>query len=381
VLVDLARLPEGAVPTGADVVARLDFRSPRRAGPGRTDLVRRLLDDAAWLGLTGQGALSPPGRALVGGDAADLDPDDRQDAAATRLAGLLPEPVEHLLLQADLTAVAPGPLAPGLAAEVDLLADVESRGAATVYRFTAASVRRALDAGRTAEDVLATLEGASPTGVPQPLQYLVRDVARRHGLVRVGSAGSYLRGEDPAALAELLADRRLVRLGLRRLAPTVLAAQADGPAVLAALRDVGLAPAAEAEDGTLLVGGPPRRRAPLRRRVPRSEVSGPQVPPREQLAEAVARWRLAESAPRPGSIDLPYLEPRVSLEVLRDAVTAGQAVWIGYVDESGRTTRRLVEPLALSGGRLTAVEVGRPGTRTFSVHRVTGAAVAPVVEH
>lgn len=67
--------------------------------------------------------------------------------------------------------------------------------------------------------------------------------------------------------------------------------------------------------------------------------------------------------------------------MLRDAVTSGRQVWIGYVDETGRTTRRLLHPRTLSGGRLTAVEVGRPGTRTFSVHRVTGAAVAGEVEH
>ena len=74
---------------------------------------------------------------------------------------------------------------------VEQAADVESRGTATVYRFGADSVRRALDAGTTADEC--TLEEASPNGVPQPLSYLVRDVARRHGLVRVGRASSFLR--------------------------------------------------------------------------------------------------------------------------------------------------------------------------------------------
>ena len=52
-------------------------------------------------------------------------------------------------------------------------------------------------------------------------------------------------------------------------------------------------------------------------------MTAPRPPSVEELAEAVGRWRLAESGPRPGSVELPYLEPRVSLEVLRDAVTAG----------------------------------------------------------
>ena len=97
------------------------------------------------------------------------------------------------------------------------------------------------------------------------------------------------------------------------------------------------------------------------------------------LAQAVARWRLAEAGPRPGSVELPHLTPRASLRVLQEAVSDGRRVWVGYVDETGRTTRRLLEPEGLSGGRLTATEVGRPGSRTFSVHRVTGAVHAAEV--
>ncbi len=368
-LVELGAVDPGRAATREELLARLDHRSPRRAGPGRDDLVARLLQEAAWLGLTGQGVLSEPARALLDGD---------EDAAVAALGTLLPESVDHLLLQADLTAIAPGPLTAELAAVVEQAADVESRGTATVYRFGPDSVRRSLDAGRTADELLAALEQASPNGVPQPLAYLVRDVARRHGLVRVGRASSFLRAEDPAALEELLVDRRLVGLGLRRLAPTVLAAEAEGPVVLEALRRIGTAPAAEAADGTLLVPGRTARRAPARRR-PATPASA-RLPSGDELDEAVRRWRLAEQGPRPGSVDLPHLEPRVSLELLRDAVTAGQPVWVGYVDETGRTTRRLLEPLTLSGGRLTAVEAGRPGTRTYSVHRVTGVALVPEVE-
>ena len=84
----------------------------------------------------------------------------------------LPDPVDHVLLQADLTAVAPGRLEGRLAAFLRLAADVESRGGATVYRFTPGSLRRPLDAGWDAQQVLDALDGASSTGVPQPLAYL-----------------------------------------------------------------------------------------------------------------------------------------------------------------------------------------------------------------
>ena len=144
-----------------------------------------------------------------------------------------------MLLQADLTAVAPGPLVTDLAHELSLLADVESKGGATVYRFTEGSVRRALDSGRTTSEVHALLAQHSRTPVPQALTYLVDDVARRHGRIRVGTAGAYIRSDDPAVLAEILASKKATPLGLRLLAPTVLASRAPVDRVLEVLRGPG----------------------------------------------------------------------------------------------------------------------------------------------
>src|SRR3546814_17152904 len=84
----------------------------------------------------GLGGLSDFGRALVAGE----DPTPLLDP-------LLPEPLDHILIQGDLTAIAPGPLESALAVKLQQLADVESRGGATVYRFPSSSVRRALAVG------------------------------------------------------------------------------------------------------------------------------------------------------------------------------------------------------------------------------------------
>ena len=59
--------------------------------------------------------------------------------------------------------MAPGGLAPELAAELALLAEVESVGGATVYRITEASLRRALNAGRTPAELRDTLRRHSAT--------------------------------------------------------------------------------------------------------------------------------------------------------------------------------------------------------------------------
>ncbi|NUQ95939.1 MAG: helicase-associated domain-containing protein, partial [Streptomyces sp.] len=286
----LAGLPEGASPSAESVLARLRWERPLRGPQQNEDLRGRLatwtLSEAEMLGVTGRGALSAHGRTLLGAPApapppAPKDAEPAQEgpgdklpvhhvpltveplspteqatasAAACRLlAPLLPDPLDHVLLQADLTAVAPGPLKRPLADMLDVLADVESKGGATVYRFTPGSVRRALDAGRTATDLHAFLSAHSRTPVPQPLTYLIDDVARKHGHLRVGAASAYVRCDDDSMLNEIMADKRAAALRLRRLAPTVLATQADPATLLDGLRAMGFAPAAESAEGDVLI--------------------------------------------------------------------------------------------------------------------------------
>lgn len=380
-----APAPTGQVAVvGAESLrAGLDWAIPRRAGRARDALVGWALEEAAWLGVTGAGALAPHARPLL------ADPPDPV-AAAEALATALPDPVAHVLLQADLTAVAPGPPEPGLARELELAADVESRGGATVYRFSATSVRRAMDAGRTGDDLLDLLARHSPTEVPQPLRYLVTDTARRHGRVRVGTAGAYLRAEDEATLAAVLADRRAASLGLRRLAPTVLAAQSGPGPVLEVLRELGLAPAAEGPDGELLVGRPQVRRTPPRTR-PQPVSPLPPSPPAQTLAATVDALLRADravldhrtgtaGAHGAGPAQAPELganDPVQVLALLRDAAARREPVWIGYADAAGRTAPRLVQPLHVEGGRVDAFDRAAQRMRSFSVHRVTGVAPAP----
>ncbi|WP_425588336.1 helicase-associated domain-containing protein, partial [Streptomyces tremellae] len=348
VLALLASLPEGTAPTRESLLTRLNWERPLRGAgvTGRTeDLRSRLagwvLDEAELLGVTGRGALSAMGRALLpatpdgelprgGGQAAttrearpgvvaqgstpDADPGAaawgggqdtatrdtgatgaaawlsaeaaaetpgaRAARAARALAPLLPEPLDHVLLQADLTAVAPGPLLRPLAELLSVAADIESKGGATVYRFTPGSVRRALDAGQSASDLHAFLRDHSRTPVPQPLTYLIDDVARKHGHLRVGAASAYVRSDDEAVLGEILADRRSANLRLRRLAPTVLATQADPAALLEGLRAMGFAPAAESAEGDVLVARAHAHRAPARS----APVPVPDGPPRPEPA-------------------------------------------------------------------------------------------------
>ncbi|TNM26443.1 helicase-associated domain-containing protein, partial [Streptomyces sedi] len=290
----LASLPPGGAADPTAVRARLDWEWPRRLGTEpRHRLTEAALGEAEALGITGRGALASYARPL-------LETPPRPARAAELLAPLFPEPVDQVLLQADLTAVAPGPLRRDLRATMALAADVESTGGATVYRFTPGSIRRALDAGWTTDALHAFLAEVSRTPVPQPLDYLVDDVARRHGRLRVGAAGSYLRSEDETALGQLLADRRCEPLRLRRLAPTVLVSELSPDQLLLRLRELGLAPAAETAEGAVVTLSAEPRRA----RAARAARAPPGVPSREgvRLTGAPARVLAARDEGRGGRL-------------------------------------------------------------------------------
>lgn len=210
------------------------------------------LHEAAYLGLTAHGTLTPLGHALLA-DPRSLD---------GPLTDLLPPLLEQAHFQADLTAVVPGRPAAALAALLTSAADRESEGHAVTWRFTPTSVRRALDTGHTADTLLEDLTRASATGpLPQPLGYLIRDTARAHGRMRVLPAACCIRSDDEALVKELAAHRALHDLGLRAIAPTVLVSARPPAATLDALRAAGYAPALESDTGTTTVERLPTHRA------------------------------------------------------------------------------------------------------------------------
>lgn len=379
VLTLLAGLPAGASVTEETLLARLHWERPPRAAAAdapedtRSRLARWALAESELLGVTNRGALSAPGRALL----------DAPAEAPGLLAPLLPEPLDHVLLQADLTAVAPGPLRRPLAGALAVLADIESKGGATVYRFTPESVRRALDAGRTAADLHAFLVAHSRTPVPQPLTYLVDDMARRHGRLRVGAASSYLRCDDEAVLGEILADRRSAPLRLRRLAGTVLAAQVAPDALLEGLRAMGYAPAAESAEGDVLISRADVHRTPPRT-APAPVPDGPPVPDATLLGAAVRAVRAGDlaataerkpvAAPAPAGGGLPRTTSADTLATVQAAVLTGAAVWIGYVNAEGAASQRVIAPIRVEGGFVTAYDHTADEVRTYPLHRITGVA-------
>ena len=236
VLDELAALPPGTAIDREQLARRLGYRAPLRSVALIRLVVDAVLDEATALGLVAFDAITAAGREVL---------TDDPEAAAVALERALPAPVERVVIQADLTVVAPGRLKPDLAQALSTAANVESAGGATVYRVTADSLRRAFDAGATREELHGLFADHSATPVPQALDYLIDDVARRHGVLRAGRAGAYVRSEDPALITAAIGAASAAGVGLRRLAPTVAVSDAELAALVDVLRGAGLVPAAE----------------------------------------------------------------------------------------------------------------------------------------
>ncbi|MFL6158639.1 MAG: helicase-associated domain-containing protein [Marmoricola sp.] len=345
-----------AAGTGIAALAeRLRWRFPRRPA-GRFELVGPHLDEAALVGVTGLSGLSSFGRALL----SDADPVPVLDA-------LLPTPIDHVLIQADLTAVAPGPLEQDFARQLSLLADVESRGGATVYRFTVGSVRRAFDSGWSVSEVKHFLAASSRTPVPQALDYLVDDVSRRFGTLRLGVAESFLRSDDETALTELM-HSSAESLRLRRFAPTVIVSDVPLRVLLPMLRELGAAPVVEAADGTVRVARPEEFRARTPKPRPGTGRDHARLAARSSSVVAAVRAgdRAAASRPSRG----PARTPADVMTALREAAGNGEEVWISYLDNHGTSTERIVRPREVGGGQLTAYDERSDEVRSFAVHRI-----------
>jgi hypothetical protein len=372
----LAGLPDGevlAAGTGvASLADRVRWLRPRRPSQ-RAEAVAWTVEEAAVLGVVALGGLATHGHPL-------LDAEDPRRDAAKALEPLLPAPVDHVLIQADLTAVAPGPLEHELAHNLATMADIESRGGATVYRFTASSVRRAFDSGWSSAEVHDFIASSSRTPVPQPLVYLVDDVARRFGTVRVGAAGSFLRSDDETALAELVHNPQATGLRLRRIAPTVVVSDVPVDVLLPRLRELGVAPVVEAADGTVRLARRASHRArPARRRPPSPDLGAARLAARVAATVGAIRAgdRAAQNRPRRAeATTLARGGPMATMAALREAVEARATVWISYLDNHGSTVERVVDPVRVEAGWLSAFDHRADDVRTFAVHRITS--VSPI---
>jgi len=330
--------------------------NPQRAN---NDYVEWTLREAEWLGITGQGALSTFGSNLL------------NEKEVLEIESALPKPVDHILIQADNSAVAPGPLTPELASEMGTIADIESRGGATVYRFSDSSIRRGLDHGKTGDQIKTFLSKISKTPMPQPLEYLITDIAKRHGRLRVGSAHTYIRCEDEGLVQQILHDKKCEHLRLRKIAPQVLVTDFELAEVIGELREFGYLPAAENSGGVLL-SQPNLRRSKSRPKPPRiiSEFTAPKD---AIVTAAVKTIRAGERSKKVEPI-IPGTSSNETLALINQYINEGKSLIISYADNNGGVSNRIIEPISISLGTLTARDETSDEILQFRIPRINGVA-------
>ena len=370
---DLLRENPDVAPEWNSFKEVLLWRAPmRRNSSLQEELAEWTLREAEWLGITGQGAISKFGVEFLNGDELSSINED------------LPKTVDHILIQSDNTAIAPGPLEHEISQALAMMAEIESRGGATVYRFTEATIRRALDHGKTGDEIKTFLAKTSKTPMPQPLEYLIADVAKKHGKLRVGNTSSYIRCEDTALISQIMNDKKLEILALRRIAPEVVICDMDATDAMRILRESGYLPAGESANGMILTG-PRSNRAIAKPRPPRI-IGEVETPTEESMIAAIRVLRTGEkSSHRQTKLrqvasealgQLPRTSANETMEILNQFIAEEKTLSIGYADNNGGVTHRIIDPIRISAGALIAKDHATGEVQSFRIPRITG--VAPL---
>jgi hypothetical protein len=370
---ELLRENQGVAPEWNSFKEVLSWRAPvRRNSSLQDELAEWTLREAEWLGITGQGALSKYGvQFLAGDDLSSINED-------------LPKTVDHILIQSDNTAIAPGPLEHEISQALAMMAEIESRGGATVYRFTESTIRRALDHGKTGDEIKTFLVKTSKTPMPQPLEYLIADVAKKHGKLRVGNTSSFIRCEDTALISQIMNDKKLEILSLRRIAPEVVICDMDATDAMRVLRECGYLPAGESANGMILTG--PRSNRALTKPRPPRVIGEVEIPDTETLKTAIRALRTGEkSTYRQTRLrqvasealgQLPRTTANETMETLNQFIIDEKTLSIGYADNNGGVTHRIIDPIRISAGALIARDHATGEVQSFRIPRITG--VAPL---
>lgn len=337
------RAPQGGIidPAGWASMYPLSPEWPARAAALRRTAQR-------WGILAADGTVPPWSRGLVEGTAIDTD----------ALRDALPAEIDRIYLQADLTAVAPGPLAPRLDLRLRRIARRESRAQASTYRFTAESIGAGLTDGESAQSIRAFLRELSLTGIPQPLDYVIETTASRHGSITVrsdaASPNTIVESSDAHLLDLVVIDQALRPVGLVRHGD-VLVSRVGRDHLFWALADARYPVVALDEHG-----------APesLRRRTAAQTASA--APAVDVYARLIGSLRASG-----GDGDAAWLERE-----LEQAVRTKSIIVVTAQISAAETRTFTLEATGLGGGRLRGRDRGADVERTLPISTIVNVSPA-----
>lgn len=268
----------------------------------------------------------------------------------------LPTQARKLIIQGDLTLIAPSPLPTELEIQLRKIADTEQIGMASSYRLSALSVSHGLETGMSASDIRNLLEELSDHDLPQPVDYLLRESEQRFGRLKVSeaknSSHTIVTSEDSILLAEIQNNQKLKPLALHFSDKGDLHTRFESELVYFTLRDSGYAAV----------------RVDSRGRV----ISPTEMTERESVAESAKTIALdvqrlrdqdAKLGSEPDDDDL--------LRQIQLAIKNKATALVTLQTSTGEQIEYLIQPVGLANGRLRAKDRKADVERTLPLTSIT----------
>lgn len=281
-------------------------------------------------------------------------------AASERAIAGLPSAAERLIIQADLTLIAPSPLPTELEISLRRFADTEQIGMASSYRLSALSVSHGLETGLAIDEIRALLLRLSGKELPQPVDYLLKEAESRFARLKVyaikSGAHSQIVSTDKILLAEIHNDQRLKPFALHFDEAGSLHSRFEAELVYFALREANFVAVRVDENGKVLS---PQKLSS------KNKVSEQ----RQSVVEDIMRMRQADTqgTSDPDDDDL--------LRQIQLAIKYKAKMVIVLKTSSGEQVEYLVEPVGVANGRLRAKDRKADLERTLPLSSVVSISI------
>jgi len=281
-------------------------------------------------------------------------------AASERAIAGLPSAAERVIIQADLTLIAPSPLPTELEISLRRFADTEQIGMASSYRLSALSVSHGLETGLAIDEIRALLLRLSAKELPQPVDYLLKEAESRFARLKVyaikSGAHSQIVSTDKILLAEIHNDQRLKPFALHFDEAGSLHSRFEAELVYFALREANFVAVRVDENGMVLS---PQKLSS------KNKVSEQ----RQSVVEDIMRMRQADTqgTSDPDDDDL--------LRQIQLAIKYKAKMLIVLKTSSGEQVEYLVEPVGVANGRLRAKDRKADLERTLPLSSVVSISI------
>ena len=302
--------------------------------------ISRVAELADAIGLSGNGfAASWLGVVLAG----------KVAAAAKSVDQRLPAQQERIIVQADLSIIAPGPLSSTLEIELRKFTDTENIGLATGYRISPLSISCGLEEGMTEKQIRTLLEKLSGTAIPQPVDYLISETAARFGRLKITAheSGSKLISTDELLATQILMDSKLKSFGLRKSEGEIVS-MLEPESLYHALR----------ENSYLAI------------RVDGSgKVIAPSALHKNNSHTAMFEDQLARL--RKQDLEIADQAPESDVDRKIQLALASKSILLVEINANGKVMNFVLEPIGLANGRLRARDRKADIERTLPVSAIT----------